>query len=258
MHDIHPDAKLIWNYLRLYQPVRPADTILAFGSHDTNVAERAAGLYLQKYAKRIIFTGGLGRITENIWQMPEAEKFAQIAETAGIPPEKIITETGSSNTGENIAFTKKKLESLGIDPGRCIVIDKPFKERRIYAALKKQWPELDFSVTSPQFTYEEYCSMYRPSPDAPAAPAAASSAAASCIALGSPSPSDNAANSAATDTLFDISINDFISIMVGDIQRIYLYAKNGLQIPQDIPQNVQDACARLAARGYDTQLLKTV
>ncbi len=216
MYDTNKDAKILWNYHHLDQPVRRADTIIAFGSHDLNVAIRAAELYLSGYAKRIIFTGGLGRITEKIWQMPEAEKFTRAAVNAGVPPESIITETKSSNTGKNIEFTKKKLAELGIAPGRCIAVDKPSRERRTYAALKKQWPELDFSITSPQYSYKEYCAIYASS-------------------LG--------------DT------RNLINIMVGDLQRIDIYGRNGLQIPQDIPQEVRAAFDRLVAHGYDEQLL---
>ena len=32
-----------------------------------------------------------------------------------------------------------------------------------------------------------------------------------------------------------LSVEDVISIMVGDLQRIRLYGENGFQIPQDIP-----------------------
>ncbi len=216
MYDPNKDAKILWNYHHLDQPVRRADTIIAFGSHDLNVAIRAAELFMYGYAKRIIFTGGLGRITEKIWKMPEAEKFAQIAADAGVPPESIITETRSSNTGENIEFTKEKLAELGIAPGRCIAVDKPSRERRTYAALKKQWSELEFSITSPQYSYEEYCGLYASS-------------------LG--------------DT------RSLINIMVGDLQRIDIYARNGMQIPQDIPQEVIAAFDRLVAHGYDEQLI---
>ena len=258
MYSIHKDAKLLWNYLRLDQPVRPADTILAFGSHDINVAKRAAELYMQKYAKRIIFTGGLGRITKNIWKMPESEKFSEIAAAAGVPPEKIITESKSSNTGENIAFTRKKLSDLAIDPGRCIVVDKPFKERRTFAALKKQWPELDFSITSPQLTYEEYCRMYRPSLDAPSCPENATEKLRSDRRCDPNAGHVGHSPENTSDMTSDVTFDDFISIMVGDVQRMDIYAASGLQIPQDIPQSVRDAFSRLASHGYDTQLLKTV
>jgi hypothetical protein len=45
--------------------------------------------------------------------------------------------------------------------------------------------------------------------------------------------------------------------MVGDLQRIDLYGKNGFQIPQDIPENVMKAYKRLVENGFDKQLIKT-
>ena len=69
-------AEILWDYHHLNQEITPGDSIIAFGSHDLHVAERAAELYLQGYGKFIIFTGGLGRVTEKIWRKPEAVKFA--------------------------------------------------------------------------------------------------------------------------------------------------------------------------------------
>ena len=59
MFDIK-SAKVIWDYHHLDQDVVPADGIIAFGSHDLHVAERAAELYLSGHGRYIIFTGGLG------------------------------------------------------------------------------------------------------------------------------------------------------------------------------------------------------
>ena len=47
-----------------------------------------------------------------------------------------------------------------------------------------------------------------------------------------------------------------ISIMVGDLQRIKVYAEKGFQIPQEIPAPVWDAFERLVALGYDQQLIE--
>ena len=194
------------------------DCILAFGSHDTHVAERAADLYNQGFAQFVIFTGGLGRITKNIWKKAEAEKFSEIAISLGIPRDKIFIETESTNTGQNIRLTKKLIEKEKLMFSDYIVVDKPFKERRIYATLKMQWPTLNFIVTSPQNSYESYCRLHNESVE------------------------------------FDIS--DFINIMVGDFQRIDLYGKNGFQIPQDIPENVMEAYKRLVGNGFDRQLIR--
>jgi len=46
-----------------------------------------------------------------------------------------------------------------------------------------------------------------------------------------------------------------INAMMGDLQRIRLYAQRGFQIPQIIPKVVDGAFERLAAEGYDKQLI---
>lgn len=218
MYDFNADAKMLWEYHHLNNNLSKKDCLLAFGSHDTHVAERAADLYNQGFAQYVIFTGGLGKITKNIWKQTEAEKFSEIAISMGVPRDKIFIETESTNTGQNIDFTKKLIEKEKLIFSDYIVVDKPFKERRIYATLKMQWPTLNFIVTSPQNSYESYCGYYNESDE--------------------------------------LDISDFINIMVGDLQRIDLYGKNGFQIPQEIPDNVMEAYNRLVENGFDRQLIK--
>jgi hypothetical protein len=43
--------------------------------------------------------------------------------------------------------------------------------------------------------------------------------------------------------------------MVGDLQRIRLYAERGFQIPQDIPDDVWAAYEELVRAGYDQRLV---
>lgn len=218
MYNYNSDAKKLWDYHHLNHHLEKADCIIGFGSHDLHVAYRAAELYKAGYGKKIIFTGGLGRITKNIWKKPEAAKFAEIAIKIGVPKEDLFVETQSTNTGENIRNTKVLLEENNLSFSKYIVVDKPFKERRIFATLKKQWKELDFMVTSPINTYEDYCNYYMDSEE--------------------------------------LNIEDFINIMVGDLQRIDLYGKNGFQIPQEIPCDVWKAYNRLVEYGFDKQLVK--
>ena len=44
-----------------------------------------------------------------------------------------------------------------LDPECLIAVQKPYMERRTFAALEVQWPELVFSVTSPQLSLSNYC-----------------------------------------------------------------------------------------------------
>ena len=80
---IHDLAQRIWNYHRLNHTLVPADVILVLCSHDTTVGERGAQLALDGWAPLLIFSGGLGAITKNIWAAPEADQFAEIAADLG-------------------------------------------------------------------------------------------------------------------------------------------------------------------------------
>jgi hypothetical protein len=45
-------------------------------------------------------------------------------------------------------------------------------------------------------------------------------------------------------------------VIVGDFQRMDLYAKLGYQVPQEIPEEAWEAFHKLVAMGFDKQLAK--
>ena len=149
-------AKQLWDYHHMQHILKKSDCILALGSHDLRVADRAAELYLEGWAPLLVFSGGLGNLTSDIWTVPEADQFAAIAMQKGVPESAILIENKSTNTGENITFTQKLLSAKGVNPNQFIVVQKPYMERRSYATFKKHWPEKELLVTSPQFSFEEY------------------------------------------------------------------------------------------------------
>lgn len=149
-------AKKIWDYHHVNHTLVKSDCILALGSHDTRVAERAADLFLQNWAPLLIFSGGLGNFTQGLWKEAEADLFAQIAMKMGVPENAILIENKSTNTGENILFTQRLLKERNINPQSFILVQKPYMERRSYATFKKHWPDKKLIVTSPLFTFEEY------------------------------------------------------------------------------------------------------
>ena len=53
----------------------------------------------------------------------------------------------------------------------------------------------------------------------------------------------------------EITRDDVIHIMVGDFQRLMLYARKGWSEPQHIPDDVMDAYQDLVAAGYTRRLL---
>lgn len=206
-------AKKIWNYHLLHHPLVKSDCILALGSHDTRVAERAAELYLQGFAPLVVMSGGLGRLTKETFTQSEASLFAEIAVQRGVPEEVLLIEEASTNTGENVLFSQRLLARHNLHPKSIILVQKPYMERRSFATFKKRWPEPAVCVTSPQILFEDY-----PTPSLPA--------------------------------------EKVIHIMVGDLQRIKLYAEKGFQIPQPIPRDVWQAFEKLVQLGFDEQLIK--
>ena len=209
-------AEKLWNYLKLNHEIEKSDAILVLCSHDKRVAERAAQLFQEEWAPLLIFSGGLGSITRTFWTQPEADQFAAIAIDLGVPPDRILIENRSTNTGENFRFTRQVLLERGIDPRKFIVVQKPYMERRSFATFRKMWPEKDVIVTSPQVAFDQYLDSY---------------------------------------TNEALSVDDVVSIMVGDLQRIKVYAEMGFQILQDIPPEVWSAYEELVRHGYNRHLI---
>ena len=209
--------QVIWDYLGMHQEPVKADVIVGFGNFNTDIARRAAELYHQGYAPKILFTGGLGRNTEGMLPEPEAVRFAKVAMECGVPEKDILLEDKSRNTKENIDFTRAMLEEQGIPHAHILGVHQPFMERRIVAAMGVYWPEQSFTVTCPQVTIPEYLRR--------------------ALEQG-------------------ITENASVSVIVGDFQRIELYAKLGYQLPQYIPKEAWEAYHKLVAMGYDKQLAK--
>lgn len=215
--DFLEPLQVIWDYLCLRQEPRKADCIVGFGNFNTDIARRVAQLYLEGYAPKVLFTGGLGRNTEGLLPEPEAVRFAKVAMECGVPAEDILLEDKSTNTKENIEFTRTLLAEAGIPTNHILGVHQPFMERRIVAAMGVYWPDLNFSVTSPQVTIPEYLEAAKRQ---------------------------------------GITENAAVSVIVGDFQRMDLYAKKGYQIPQHIPEEAWAAFRQLATMGYDKQLAK--
>ena len=214
---IRPLVETVWNYHQLHHEVTNADAILVLCSHDLIVAERGAELFLEGRAPLLIFSGGSGAMTRELWSEPEADVFARIAIERGVPADRILREPRSTNTGENVRFTRQLLADRGLDPQSFIVVQKPYMERRSFATFRKVWPERAVIVTSPRITLDDYLTRY---------------------SHGS------------------LTADDVINIMVGDLQRIRLYPARGFQIPQEIPPDVWSAYEGLVKAGYDKRLVE--
>jgi uncharacterized SAM-binding protein YcdF (DUF218 family) len=214
--EIREPAERLWDYHHMNHRLERSDVVLVLCSHDVAVAERGARLYLEGWAPLLVFSGGLGVITKNLWSEPEAELFASVARGMGVPESDILVETRSTNTGENVRFTRELMTGRGLRPQSLVLVQKPYMERRAYATFKRYWPGPRVHVTSPQVSFEDYLKGY--------------------------------SNRALTE-------DDVVGIMVGDLQRIKLYPEKGFQIPQEIPADVWAAYEELVRAGYDKYLI---
>ncbi len=149
-------AQIVWDYHHLNHRLEKSDAILVMGSHDLRVAERGAQLFLERWAPLLIFSGGLGNLTRGIWDRPEAERFADVAVSMGVRREEILIENQSTNTGENVRLTQALLAKRRLDPHKFILVHKPYMERRAFATFRKNWPEKQAIVTSPQIAFADY------------------------------------------------------------------------------------------------------
>jgi len=153
---VHSLAQKVWNYHLLNDSLEKSDCIFVLCSNDVRVAEHAARLFLDGYAPYIIFSGGVGELTNGMFSRSEAESFALVAVDMGVPDDCILIEPQSTNTGENVLFTRALLEEKGLDPQQFILVQKPFMERRTYATFMQQWPGKQITVSSPPISFDEY------------------------------------------------------------------------------------------------------
>lgn len=204
--------KILWDYMHMNQPLQPADCIIGLGCSDTKVAYEASKVFLAGYADKLFFTGGLGKVTYRLWNEPEADKFARIAVESGVPMNAIRLERESTNTGDNFNFTRRMMEEEGLDIHTCLVVCKPYSERRTYAAFQKMMPGYDCIIHSEPTTCEEYAKR--------------------------------------------MGTKDWMSVLVGDVQRMKIFAENGWQVPMEVPQEVWSAYEELVKRGYDQFVLE--
>ena len=125
---------MIWNYHQLghESQLEEADLIWVLGSHDLRVADRAAELWKEKLAPKILMSGGLGHLTKGVFEKPEADLLAERAIAHGVPEEMVLIENQSTNCGENVSFSRRLLEDLGETVSKVIAVQKPYMERRTY------------------------------------------------------------------------------------------------------------------------------
>lgn len=154
-----PHAQVLWDYNQLNQPIRKADFIFVMCSYNLAVAEHAYILFRQKMSDLVVLSGGVAHTDDLLitdWDEPEAVVFKDRMVEIGMDSSKIIIEDKSTNCGENVQFTKEILKDRDPAVTTGIIVQKPYMERRAFATAEKQWPAIDWQVTSPNISYDDY------------------------------------------------------------------------------------------------------
>jgi len=155
------NAKILWDYNGLNQNFTVQDFIFVMCSYNLLVADCAADLWHDNKKSLIVVSGGIAHTDDLLatgWGVPEAHVFLKRLIDLGVPESQIIVEDEAQNCGENITLTKKKLDQKNKSFKSGVIVQKPYMERRAYATACRQWPEIEWSVTSPRITYEDYLS----------------------------------------------------------------------------------------------------
>ncbi len=206
-------ARILWDFHVIRVPLRPADFVLAMGSHDERVAVFAAELIIQNVAPLLVTSGGFGKVTKQVWKVTEGQRFADIAAEIGVPRDRIIVEDGATNSGENITRTRDLLGSRQRFVRSGILATKPYMCRRALAAAQKQWPDIDWQVASPDIAFDDY-------------------------------------------PFEEVPLDRMINLMVGDLQRLIIYAETGFQVSVDVPIEVWRSYEFLRDTGFDEYVIR--
>lgn len=161
MEEVDKNAKIIWDYMLMKQKLEKADAIILLGTNDIRVVDRTYEIWKEGFVPLIICTGGIAHQDDELrtgWNKSEAEVFRDRLVELSVPENVILIETESKNTGENIKNVRALLNSKKFNFTKFIAVNKPFMERRVYTSFRKQWPEVEIIVSSPQMFYDEYIS----------------------------------------------------------------------------------------------------
>ncbi|MDD5068765.1 MAG: YdcF family protein [Candidatus Pacebacteria bacterium] len=209
-------AKRIWDYHFLNQPLRKADIIFGLSSNDLRIAEWSAHLFLEGYAPLIVFSGGISHIGDLL----EAKWKCTDAE--------IFAETAIK-----LGVPKEKilLESKATNTGENVVFTRKLLE-------DKGIDPKSFILVQKPHMQRRVCATFKklwPGKD--------------FVVSSPPLSFEEFSNE-------DISKEDAINLMVGDLQRIKEYPQKGFAIEQEIPKEVWEAYEQLVKAGFTKHLIK--
>jgi uncharacterized SAM-binding protein YcdF (DUF218 family) len=208
-------ARVIWAYHCLVQEPVPGDVMIALGTNDLRVAEFAADLYLAGFGGMLVCSGGVAHLGDMLATGWKKTEAEMYAEVA----EK------RGVPRERILLEDRSTNtSENIRFARTLLDQRAIRPRRIVIVVK------------PFMRRRTWATLTVVWPEMPAS-------------LASPRMT--------LDEYFtpELDAEKVIHIMMGDLQRIWIYGRKGWSAPQAIPEEVQAAYRRLVQLGYTQHLI---
>lgn len=141
----------ITDYIFLESKPQKADIALVFGTRHQEAINKVYELYRDEFVPKILVSGGTNRVTgEN-----EAQEMSKKLIELGVKKEDIILENQSTNSLENVLFSKKVIEEkFGFsNTKKIIAVVKHYHSRRALMTLQKHFPQ---GIELTPVTYEVY------------------------------------------------------------------------------------------------------
>ena len=209
-------AEIVWQFMQLGHTPSPADLMLVFGTNDLRVATLAADLYLQGLAPLALTTGGIAH-------------YGDLLATPWDRPEAVIF-------AEEMARRGVPVDRILIEPRATNTAENVRLARALVAARPGPPPRNAVAVVKPFMQRRVLATMAVHWPELPIT-----------LATWNTSFADYC-----TPELPPVKV---LNIMLGDLQRIWVYAARGWSAPQAIPDGVRKAFDRLVELGYRDHLL---
>lgn len=124
---------------------------LVFGTRHQEAIRKVFELYRDRLIPKILVSGGVNRVTKK----NESKEMSNVLIQLGIKEDNIILENKSTNTLENVLFSKQVIgEKIGFSKiKKIIVVVKHYHSRRTLMTLKKHFPK---TVDVIPVTYDIY------------------------------------------------------------------------------------------------------
>ena len=209
-------ARIIWDYHHVNHRLEKADMIFVLGSHDLRVADHAAKLFCEGFAPWLVFSGGIAH-KNDLLQTPWDRAEAEIFSERAVQ--------------SGVPEDKIILETRATNCGENVryTDDILTKKQLFFESL--------IAVQKPYMERRTYATIKIHWPDK------------EVMVTSPPIDFDDYHND-------EVTKDDVINIMIGDLQRIRIYPDKGFQIFQEIPPEVEKAYEHLVRLGYTKHLLE--